>query len=101
TLLEAGADPSCATPTGITPLIAAVNMQQLPLLPLLLEHGADIDQRLPGGVSALMVASAEGHVDVVARLLSAHADPHARDDKQLTWLQAAAQYAFASHDSLR
>ncbi|HEX7338365.1 MAG TPA: ankyrin repeat domain-containing protein [Rhodanobacteraceae bacterium] len=100
-LIDAGADVGFITTSGVTPLVAAINARQLALMPLLVEHGARVDQRLPGGITALMVASAQGHADAVKALAAADADINATDTHGHTALHVAAQYCFASHDSLR
>lgn len=55
-----------------TPLHVAANLDSVPMIDLLLSHGAKIDLAHPGKVfgSALMVACARGHTAAVASLLS-------------------------------
>jgi len=67
----------------------------------LLEAGAQLEHRLPGGVTVLMLASALGLPDIVARLLSAGADVHAGDAQQLGPLHCAALYGFSARDRSR
>lgn len=100
-LLDADADPAFASPDGITPLVAAINMHQLDMISLLLERGADVDQRLPGGINALAVACGQGHADAAKVLIAAGASIDATDEQGRTPLNIAAQYGFASNDSLR
>ncbi len=54
-----------------------------------------------GGVTVLMLASALGLPDIVARLLTAGADVHAGDAQQLGPLHCAALYGFSARDRSR
>ena len=64
-LLERGADPNLENRSGDEPLKAVVAMQDVPLLELLLEHGARLDEvsdihllaRIPGPVGQLVQAA--------------------------------------------
>ncbi len=64
-LLERGADPNLKNRSGDEPLKAVVAMQDAPLLELLLEHGARLDEvsdirllaRIPGPVGQLVQAA--------------------------------------------
>ena len=67
----------------------------------LLDAGAKLEHRLPGGVTVLMLASALGLPDIVARLLTAGADVHAGDAQQLGPLHCAALYGFSARDRSR
>jgi uncharacterized protein len=100
-LLAAGADVTLAASSGVTPLAAAVSARREGMVPLLIEHKAPVDQRLPGEATALMVAAALGYPDIVEALLDAGADAGAHDARGHTALHAAAQYCFESSDSLR
>ncbi len=77
-LLAAGVDPNDprhAVNAGETPLLAVARTGQVEALDVLLDAGADIDaQETWNGQSALMWAGAEGHDEVVARLIERGAD---------------------------
>jgi ankyrin repeat protein len=75
-LLKAGADPRRTHPEGETPLMAASRSGSLPAVRMLLDRGADVNATDAfQKQTALMWASAEGHVDVVDTLLKAGANP--------------------------
>jgi ankyrin repeat protein len=66
-LVKAGADPRRAHTDGETTLMAASRAGSVPAVRLLLEHGVDINATDSfQHETALMWASAEGHVDVVS-----------------------------------
>src|SRR5262245_55236241 len=76
-LLKAGADPKRTHPEGETPLMAASRSGSLPAVRLFLDRGVDVNATdVFQQQTALMWASAEGHVDVVDALLKAGADPN-------------------------
>lgn len=100
-LLDAGADPSLASHSGVTPLSAAIIARRENLVELLLRRNVAIEQRLPNDATALMVAAAMGHPEIIALLLTAGADIHAVDSHGRTALHAAAQFGFEHSDSLR
>ncbi len=100
-LLDAGADPSLAAGSGVTPLAAAVAARREALVALLLQHEVAVDQRLPNQATALMVAAAMGYPDIAEQLLGAGADVNAVDDAGRSALHAAAQFGFEHNDSLR
>jgi len=76
-LLQAGANPSLAHPEGETPLMAASKSGSVAAVRALLARGAKVnDTDKFQDQSALMVAAAEGHVDVAGILLEAGADPN-------------------------
>ena len=88
-LLELGADPVPADHIGFPPLIAALSCSRavpgspgrpdvLEILCLLLEFGADPEQRGINDYTALHMAVAERNEAAVALLLRAGADPTAR-----------------------
>ncbi|MDQ3205834.1 MAG: ankyrin repeat domain-containing protein, partial [Pseudomonadota bacterium] len=82
-------------------LSAAVSMRHVEIVDRLLGAGAPIEQRLPGDLTVLMVASALGLPDLVARLLSAGADIRATDAQDRTALHCATMYGFAARDRTR
>src|SRR5690606_5569024 len=75
--------------------------RQAAIVSALLDAGADIEHRLPGGVTVLMLASALGLPDIAARLLTAGADIHAGDSQGLAPLHCAALYGFSGRDRIR
>ena len=100
-LLDAGADPSLAARSGVTPLAAAVAARREALVGLLLEHKVAVDQPLPNDATALMVAAAMGYPEIVEQLLDAGANVNAADAGGRSALHAAAQFGFEHNDSLR
>lgn len=54
---------------GLTPIFWAASYGQLASLKLLQAHGADVNYRGPFGETALLLASANGHSNVVKELL--------------------------------
>jgi len=76
-LLDAGADPTRWHPEGETPLMAAARTGRVDAVELLLSRGSLVNAVDPyQEETALMWASAEGHVEVVKALLAAKADPN-------------------------
>src|SRR5665213_312509 len=76
-LLDAGADPTRWHPEGETPLMAAARTGRVDADRLLLSKGSFINAADPcQEETALMWASAEGHLEVVKALLAAGADPN-------------------------
>jgi ankyrin repeat protein len=74
-LLEAGADANVGNEDGQTPLMLAARTGNLAVAKRLVEHGADVNAREHfRDQSALMWAAAEGHVEMVAFLVSKKAD---------------------------
>jgi ankyrin repeat protein len=98
-LLEAGADTSHASRSGIHCLAAAVSARREAVVRTLLTHGVAADMRMPGGGTALIVAAALGLPRLAEALLEAGADVNATDDQGTTPLLAAAQFAFGSSDT--
>jgi ankyrin repeat protein len=81
-LLDAGADIHYVRPHGYTVMIDVMygrsiidDEQLIPVLRLLIEHGADLDAASDYGESALSVASWVGRFDAVGLLLEAGASP--------------------------
>ncbi|HKE85247.1 MAG TPA: ankyrin repeat domain-containing protein [Vicinamibacterales bacterium] len=74
-LLKAGASPSRAHPEGETPLMAAARSGSVPAVRALLARGANVNAaETIQNTTALMWASAEGHLDVADVLIEAGAD---------------------------
>ena len=67
----------------------------------LLAHGAQVDQPLSSGVTPLMLAAALGLPEMVSRLLAHRADLQRRDDRGLSALHCAANYAFQGRERQR
>ena len=76
-------------------------MRQTAIVSALLDAGADLEHRLPGGVTVLMLACALGMPDIAARLLTAGADIDAGDSQGLAPLHCAALYGFTGRDRTR
>uniref|UniRef100_A0A182W197 Uncharacterized protein n=1 Tax=Anopheles minimus TaxID=112268 RepID=A0A182W197_9DIPT len=72
-LLLAGASPDHVTPfLGSAPILCiAAHEGILPMVNLLLEFGADVEQTNSQGCTSLILASARGHCDVVRQLVAA------------------------------
>ena len=73
----------------ITPLHFAVQVGELDICRLLLEHGADLASRNSDGFVPLHVASGRGHLNIVEEFLSRGADPNAQDVRLWTPLHWA------------
>lgn len=81
TLLERGADPNYAHAGGFPSLLAALSTDRpdrYEILELLLEHGADVQQRGVNDHTPLHHAAARDDAVAVRLLLARGADPHAR-----------------------
>ena len=76
-LVEGGADLHAVSGGGFTPLLFAVREGNRETLDALLATGANPDDTLPDGTSALGLATYNAQYDVAARLLEAGADPNA------------------------
>ena len=88
-LLERGARVNAGKPEGITPLLLAVDSENLGLVKLLLDSGADIKARRSDGYTALMDAAAAGNAEMVSLLLAHGAEVNARTAGGMTALSAA------------
>jgi ankyrin repeat protein len=89
-LLEHGADADGAgIDESIPPIVCAAIHHNVPILDLLIRHGANVNARTSGGNTALNVAAAMGHEDVVAALIRAGADVNAADAHGWTPLMSA------------
>lgn len=62
---------------AFTPFMFAVRAGQIDAVRALLAAGADVNEALPGGMSALVLATAGAHYDLAAFLLERGADPNA------------------------
>jgi len=73
---ESGTTFSAPPPTGFTPLLFAVRGGHLEAVRLLVEAGADVNDTLSNGASALVVATANAHWELADVLLDRGADPN-------------------------
>jgi ankyrin repeat protein len=87
---DLGADVNKATDQGFTPLIAAVQLENLAHISCLInELGADVNQGDEDGRSALFMAASNGKLDVVRCLLKLRADANQTNDDGATPLMMA------------
>ena len=79
-LLEAGADVKAKSTAGrFTAFLFAVRGGHLDASRALLDAGADVNERLPDGMSALVLALYNAHYELAAFLLDRGADPNAAE----------------------
>ncbi|KAI0150036.1 ankyrin repeat-containing domain protein [Hypoxylon sp. NC0597] len=81
-LIKNGADVNASTKQLRTPLNDAADSEansKHKVIEVLLNHGADLDCRDVNGTTPLMIASQQGHLDLVKTPLDAGADPNALD----------------------
>ncbi len=77
-LVRAGAEVRAKSTAGaFTPLLFAVRAGHVEATRALLEAGADVGERLPDGMSALVLAVFNAHFELAAFLLDRGADPNA------------------------
>jgi hypothetical protein len=76
--------------TAWTPLMHAVHKRQTATARVLLDHGADPNARIGGGVTALIMSAAYGDTETVRVLLEHGADPRVRASGGITALGNAA-----------
>src|SRR5690348_1224158 len=100
-LLAAHADPKLTVDTGASSLSAAVSARQPDIARALVTAGVPVDLRHADDVTALMIAAALGHADMVAVLRELGAQTSLVDARGQTALHAAARFCFDSRDSLR
>jgi ankyrin repeat protein len=100
-LLAAHADPRLTVDTGASPLSAAVSARQPDIARALVAAGVPVDLRHADDVTALMIAAALGHADMVATLRELGAQAGLVDTRGQTALHAAMRFCFDSRDSLR
>ena len=90
-LCEAGASVQPRA-CGLLPLWEAARLGNLQGVRWLLAHGADIDARNEGRVTALHIAIEEGEIEVALALIAAGADPTVRDAAGRSAIDLAAEY---------
>jgi ankyrin repeat protein len=91
-LLAAGAAANGAQVNGVTPLMNAARTGNIKIAQLLIAHGASARTPIPStGQTALMWATADGHVAMMRELLAAGADVHAQSSIGFTPLLFAAR----------
>jgi ankyrin repeat protein len=86
-LLNAGADIDA---TVLNTAIYGINSLEVPIISLLLEHGANINEREEGASTFLMEAVRHGNPELISFLVKAGADVNARDKYGNTALMKAA-----------
>ena len=86
TLVEHGAQVKARSREGFTPLLFAVQQDDLDSVRLLLDKGADLNYATPDDGNALTVASASGHEALGLFLLEQGADPNLPGDNGVTAL---------------
>jgi ankyrin repeat protein len=100
-LLNSKADPNLKDDSGLTPARATMNYsdpsQRKHVLSLLLEHGADTENRDSEGKTLLMSAVERKDKELIELLLAHRADPNARQHNQ--WRNTALHYAVFSISS--
>ncbi len=77
---------------GRTPLHLAVSHCHPDVIKVLIEHGANVENRAEGGTTPMHLAAQEGCADAITLLIAAHADINARDDQGRTPLTRAIQW---------
>jgi len=91
-LLAKGADVDLVDKGGYSAMMLAASNNFASVVELLIKHGADINRiEHTHGLSALIWASKRGHSETVRVLLQYQADPHIRDDENMTALDYARQ----------
>ncbi len=94
-LLDHGAEIN-GRPGGKPPIIIAALSDQMTMVELLLNRGANVEARENGsGDTALITAIRSGYLSVVQVLLAHHADVNAKSPGDITPLHLAAQKGYA------
>jgi ankyrin repeat protein len=91
-LIEAGADVDIEGRfhSNWTPLLHAIHLDQEEVARVLMDHGADVNFRTGGGLTALIMAAGRGQSELVKDLLDEGADPYAeaKDGTNALWAAA-------------
>jgi ankyrin repeat protein len=100
-LLGSGADPNIISTNGVTALSTTIDDNEVEGAKLLVAHGADVNQRIPGrgNSTALILAVANGYTDMVTYLLSLpniELDAVVDDGRTALMLAAAGELAVRS-----
>jgi ankyrin repeat protein len=90
-LIRAGADPGLSDKDGFTPLHFAAQQENVPVVRVLLEHGAPVDAVNKYGNAPLWTAvfGSSGGGEIIGLLRAAGADPHQRNAAGRTPLELA------------
>jgi ankyrin repeat protein len=83
---------------GMTPLLFAIRDGNVPMMRLLLDHGAAINESSGNHTTPLLIALLNGQVGIATELLSRGADPNAADDYHRAALFAAIDLRNFNHD---
>jgi uncharacterized protein len=83
---------------GITPLLFAIRDGNVPMMRLLLDHGADLGQSSGNHTTPLLIALLNGQVGIATELLNRGADPNAADDYHRAALFAAIDLRNFNHE---
>ncbi|HNY12257.1 MAG TPA: ankyrin repeat domain-containing protein [Candidatus Wallbacteria bacterium] len=89
-LIEKDADVNHRDAEGVTPLMRAAFLGNLPLVNLLVDSGAGINARDNNQMTPLMNAAGSGYIEIAKHLISSGADVNARDVAGVTALMIAA-----------
>lgn len=95
-LLSLGIDPNITTKDGVTPLMRAVECNQIKVAELLIKHGANINVKDPhGGLSLLHKAAKRNSCNMLELLITNGADLEQVSDKGNSALHVAAFHGSA------
>ena len=83
---------------GMTPLLFAIRDGNVPMMRLLLDHGADLGQSSGNHTTPMLIALLNGQVGMATELLNRGADPNAADDYHRAALFAAIDLRNFNHD---
>jgi ankyrin repeat protein len=91
-IIEGKADVNQKRKLGfIAPIVLGAALGYAGIVETLVQHGAPVNTRITGGMTALHHAAAEGNVDVIETLLRYHANVNDADDMANTPLLLAAR----------